>query len=221
MSQPSLRTPTPVLLPPVATGAQGDDPLLHLLFTQSPLYVGVLEWLGDDGRYLSVNPSAALRLGRPIDEIRGQRARDLGMPAEACAAWAQLAAEAERRGTAVRGEWQACTPKGVSSFCTTVVHLPAPAGSAPRFAFLTEELTGKRALEWRLGGAEALSAALTEDVEQPLAQALDVLQVVGDEVETLADIHPDLELEDAVAGLRDATRQSRRAHQRLRELLWG
>ncbi len=220
MSQPSLRAPTPVLLPPVASEPQGDDPLFHLLFTQSPLYVGVLEWLGDDGRYLSVNPATALRLGRPVDEIRGARARDLGLPADACAAWAQLAGEAERRHVATRGEWEARTPHGVSSFRTTVVPLPTPAGSAPRFAFLTEELTAKRALERRLGTAEALTTAL-EDVEQPLAQALDVLQVVGDEVETLADIHPDLELEDAVAGLRDATRHSRRAHQRLRELLFG
>jgi len=197
------------------------DPLLHLLFTQSPLYVGVMELLGDDVRQLAVNPATASRLGRSADDIRGRMSRELGVPAEACAAWARLASEALRRGAPARAEWQVSTERGTECFRSTVVPLPAPARAAPRFAYLTEELTVLRALERRLAGSEAPTKALAADVEQPLAQALHVLDVAGDEVETLVATHPELELGDAADALRDGIRDTRRAHQKLRDLLRG
>lgn len=196
-----------------------DDPLFTLLFDQSPLYAGVVEWLGDDARYLSVNPATAARLGRSPDGIRGRRARDLGLPTDACAAWAHLAADATRRGGPARAEWETSTERGLECFRTTVVPLPSPSGSAPRFAYLTEDLTRLRALEDRLGGTDAPASALARDVEQPLSHALHVLDVAGDEVETLAAIHPEVELSDASDALRDGIRSARRAHQHLRELL--
>jgi PAS fold len=220
MSQPAPSVSTPVLHP-VLVGLDVDDPLFHLLFNQSPLYVGVMEWLGDDARYLAVNPATASRLGRPVEEIRGRHARDLGLPADASAAWAHLVVEAFRRGGPTRAEWQVRTGRGVESFRSTVVPLPAPAGSPPRFAYLTEDLTRLRALEQRLSGTEAPAKSLDADVEQPLAYALRVLDVAGDEVETLAALHPELELDDAADSLRDGIRNTRRAHQKLRDLLWG
>jgi PAS domain-containing protein len=211
----SVEARTPDVVPGV------DDPLFTLLFEQSPLYVGVVEWLGDDARYLAVNPATAARLGRSVDAIRGRRARELGLPTDACAAWAHLFAQAADRSAPVRAEWEATTAEGRKSFRTTVVPLPTPAHAAPRFAYLTEELTRVRALEERLGGSSTSAASLSEDVEQPLAHALHVLDVAGDEVETLAAIHPELELGDAAGALRAGIRTTRRAHQHLREMLLG
>jgi hypothetical protein len=85
---------------------------------------------------------------------------------------------------------------------------------------MTEELTRLRMLEADLGKTEA-SKSLAADVEQPLAAALNVLDVAGDEVETLAACHPELELSDAADALRDGIRNTRRAHQKLRDLLRG
>jgi PAS domain-containing protein len=102
--------------PDVVSGV--DDPLFTLLFEQSPLYVGVVEWLGDDARYLAVNPATAARLGRPAAAIRGRRARELGLPTDACAAWANLYAQAVARGAPVRAEWEATTEDGRKSFRT-------------------------------------------------------------------------------------------------------
>jgi hypothetical protein len=202
-------------------GLDVDDPLFHLLFTQSPLYVGVLEWLGGDARYLAVNPATAVRLGRPASEIRGRFARELGLPPDGCVAWARLVAEALRRGVPIRAEWEVRTERGLECFRSTVVPVPAPPGAAPRFAYLTEDLTRLRALEQRLAGTESPSDVLAADVEQPLANALHVLDVAGDEVETLAAIHPELDLSDAADALRAGIRNTRRAHQKLRDLLQG
>jgi hypothetical protein len=219
MPQTALPVVTPPLPPLFDAPPVGDDPLFTLLFDQSPLYAGVVEWLGDDARYLSVNPATAARLGRAPDGIRGRRARDLGLPTDACAAWAHLAASATRRGGPVRADWETRSERGVECFRTTVVPLPTPPGSAPRFAYLTEDLTRVRSLEDRLGGAHAPKGALARDVEQPLAHALNVLDVAGDEVETLAAIHPELELSDTSEVLREGILHARRAHQTLQSLL--
>jgi PAS fold len=217
---PMLAVPTPAPFP-WATEPILEDPLFQLLFEQSPLYVGVLEWLGDDARYLAVNPATASRLGRRAEDIRGRRARELGLPEEAAHLWGLLAAETLRRGAATQVEWEAALPSGLSSFRSTLVPLPAPAGSPPRFAYLTEDLTQVRALELRLCGPETPAKALAADVEQPLAHALHVLDVAGDEVQTLVATHPEWELEDVADALRDGIRHTRRAHQKLRELLWS
>src|SRR5450631_4840387 len=120
MSQPVLSV-TASSLYPVLAGLDVNDPLFHLLFTQSPLYVGILEWLGEDARYLAVNPATAVRLGRPASEIRGRFARDLGLPAEGCTAWARLVSEALRRGAPIRAEWEVRTERGLECFRSTVV----------------------------------------------------------------------------------------------------
>ncbi|MGO8970878.1 MAG: PAS domain-containing protein [Myxococcaceae bacterium] len=221
MSHPALFAIVPdVACPPFVAEPGVDDPLCDFLFNQSPLGVGVVEWLGDDIRYLAVNPSTAARLGRSVEEIRGRRASELGVPPAAFPALSSLAAEAMQRGAATRRDWEVATLQGLRCFRTTVLPLATPAGRPPRFAYVTEELTRLRELEQRLGGPEG-TKSLATDVEQPLADALGVLDMVGDEVETLVAIHPELELEDAADGLRDARRQTRRAHQNLRHLLWG
>jgi hypothetical protein len=197
-----------------------EDPFCDLLFNQSPLGIGVVEWLGDDVRYLALNPAAAARLGHSTREIRGRRARDFGVPADAFSQLAVLAAEALQRRGPAQLDWSVNTPvRGVRHFRTTVMPLSSPEGHPPRFAFMTEELTRLRALETRLGAGEAPS--LAADVEQPLAHALHVLDLAGDEVETLAACHPELELSDAADALRDGIRNTRRAHQKLRALLQG
>ena len=203
---------------PPAVESNVEDALCTLLFEQTPLGVGVVEWLGDDIRYLAVNPATAARLGRTTEEIRGRRSRELGVPASAATQWALLAAEAARGGGPARADWQVHTVRGLRSFRTTVMPLPTPAGRPQRFAYLTEELTQVRVLEQRLGGPGG-PKALAADVEQPLAHALHVLDVAGDEVETLAACYPELELSDAADALRDGIRNTRRAHQKLRELL--
>jgi PAS domain-containing protein len=221
MPQPVLSAVSPVVLPPPDASPGIDDPLFTLLFDASPLLVGVVEWLGDDARYLAVNPATAGRLGRPADAIRGHRAREFGLPPDASAAWARLAAEALRRRAAVRAEWSATTERGRQAFRTTVVPLPTPPGGAPRLAYLTEDLTRVRSLEHRVEAADVRSVSLALDVEEPLGRALHVLDLAGDELETLVDTHPDLELGDAAEALRDGLGSTRRAHQRLRDLLRG
>jgi hypothetical protein len=219
MSHPVLfAAPSEAALPLFSAEPDLEDPLCDLLFNQSPLGVGVVEWLGDDIRYLALNPASASRLGRTTSEARGRRARDLGVPAAACVQWAGLAAEALRRAGPAQLEWAITTVRGVQSFRTTVTPLPSPTGSPPRFAYMTEELTRLRALEKSLPEARQSLAA---DVEQPLAHALNVLDVAGDEVETVAACHPDLELSDAADALRDGIRNTRRVHQKLRDLLRG
>ena len=72
MPQTAFPLPLPSILPLFEPPSSvEDDPLFTLLFDQSPLYAGVVEWLGDDARYLSVNPATAARLGRSPAGIRG------------------------------------------------------------------------------------------------------------------------------------------------------
>lgn len=221
MSHPALFAAHPdAAFPPLALESNVEDALCTLLFEQTPLGVGVVEWLGDDIRYLAVNPATAARLGRTTEEIRGRRSRELGVPPDAAAQWSLLVAEASGRGGPARAEWEVRTVRGVRSFRTTVMPLPTPQGRPQRFAYLTEELTHLRALEQRLGGPDG-PKSLAADVEQPLAHALHVLDVAGDEVETLAACYPELELSDAADALRDGIRNTRRAHQKLRDLLQG
>ncbi len=213
-------TATPIEAALLRCAVESEDPLYNLLFNQTPLGVGVVEWLGDDLRYLALNPATASRLGCKMSEARGRRGRELGVPADACVQLAGLAEEALRRGGPAVLEWEVNTPRGLRSFRTTATPLPFPVAGPPRFAYMTEELTRVRLLEMRLGGADA-PKSLSADVEQPLSQALHVLGIASDDVETVAACHPEVELEDAAAALRDGIRHAGRAHQKLREMLWG
>lgn len=206
-------------LPQCAVEPDFEDPLCDLLFNQSPLGIGVVEWLGDEFRYLALNPVSAARLGRPTSEIRGQRARDVGVPADAFPQLGLLAAEALQRPGPSQLEWSTKALHGVRHFRTTATAILSPASSPPRFAYMTEELTRLRALEARIVVPQAPS--LAADVEQPLAHALHALDLAGDEVETLVACHPELELSDAADALRDGILNTRRAHQKLRDLLRG
>ncbi len=221
MSYPSFSAVAPNVPSLVDGPPDVDDPICDLLFNHAPLGVGVVEWLGNDMRYLAVNPAAAARLGRSMEEVRGRCASELGVPAAAFPLWSRMAADATQRGLPTRMEWEVDTARGLQCFRSTVQALPTPPGRPLRYAFVTEELTRLRMLEQRLGGPEATTTSLARDVEQPLATALGVLETVGDEVDTMAAIHPELELEDAAHGLRDATRHTRLAHQNLRNLLRG
>ena len=222
MSHTVSSSPTPIedALLHCAVESDCEDPLFSLLFNQSPLGVGVVEWLGDDLRFLAVNEMEASRVGRTAQEIRGWRARDLGAPADVFPQLARLAAEALRRGGPAHLEWSGSWLPEMRHFRTVATPLPSPAGHPPRFAFLSEEVTQLRALEMRLGGPGA-STSLAQDVEQPLAQGLRALGVASDEVETVVACYPELELEDAAQTLREGLRHAERAQRALRQMLSG
>ena len=119
---------TPIEAALLRCAIESEDPLYNLLFNQSPLGVGVVEWLGDDLRYLAVNPAAASRLGCAMSEARGRRGSELGVPADACAQLARLAEEALRRGGPAQLDWEVKTLQGLRSFRTTATPLPGASG---------------------------------------------------------------------------------------------
>ncbi|VTT97883.1 signal transduction histidine kinase : PAS domain S-box OS=Singulisphaera acidiphila (strain ATCC BAA-1392 / DSM 18658 / VKM B-2454 / MOB10) GN=Sinac_7190 PE=4 SV=1: MASE1: PAS_4: PAS_9: PAS_3: HisKA: HATPase_c: Response_reg: Hpt [Gemmataceae bacterium] len=129
------------------------EELLRCFFDAPGEFRGIVELVGDDVRHLSDNAQAIAFFGRSREEMQGRLASDLGVPAEALRLWVERYRESHRTGRPVSFEYPHATPAGERWLSVTVTHLVALSADRPRFSYVVEDVTTRRAT------AEALRAA--------------------------------------------------------------
>jgi PAS domain S-box-containing protein len=128
------------------------------LLAASPDHIFLLD---PSGRFVYVNPAAATVIvaanGRPADEIVGQTARELDLPADFVAQFESQQAQA-RAGHAVIAETRFPSPRGVRSFEYVLSPIYAEDGQLEALAGITRDVEERQRLQRRT--QEALQAVL-------------------------------------------------------------
>jgi len=192
-------------------------------FKHALIPMGVLTWIGDDGRFLEANAASAAELGKQVEEVRGRSALELGIPAPLVKNWGLSLEVAHQVGAPIDVRWQVATAQGMRSFTSRVLPLRDGKDLTDRFGYINHDWTGADrpqhddAAERELI-AGRLAIALAEDIEAPLNQLLALIGIASDEVGALAATNPELEMEECARVLAEATLLTRKAHLPAREL---
>ncbi len=192
-------------------------------FTHATVPMGILTWEGSDGRFIHANAASAAELGKDVREVCGRSALELGIPAPLVRDWGRALEVAHSLRKPIDVRWQLSTVRGMRSFTSRILPLRDGQDLNQRFGFINRDWTGSEIAQLddaaereRLAGR--LASAFAEDVEGPLRQLLALIGVASDEVGTLAETNPELELEECARVLAEATLMTRRAHVPAREL---
>jgi len=192
-------------------------------FKHALVPMGVLTWVGDDGRFLEANAASAAELGMQVAEMRGRSALELGLPAPLVKNWGLSLEVAHQLGAPIDVRWQVATAQGMRSFTSRVLPLRDGRDLTDRFGYINHDWTGADrpqnddAAERELI-AGRLAVALAEDIEGPLHQLLGLIGIASDEVGALAATNPELEMEECARVLAEATLLTRKAHLPARDL---
>jgi diguanylate cyclase (GGDEF)-like protein len=156
----------------------GHDALLSL-FAGVPYQMGVSELTSDDDLVLvSVNPAAAVVLGRPIAEVQGKRISELGLAGPGKGIWLAQYHEALRTGRSVTFEQPSGVPGADEWWMICLTHIGQGPSGHPRFAWIVQDVSERKRNERTQLALYAISeAAQSEDtVPELLAR---VHEIVG------------------------------------------
>jgi signal transduction histidine kinase len=186
--------------------------LLGSIFAHAPIAIGVRGVREGDLVHLADNPRAAAFFGQPAAQLEGRSDRELGVPQAlvdvSLASWrAALATDAP-----VPFELSLPTPEGTRAFVGKLAPIPgfSEAGE-PRFVFLGEDVTHKRALEAgllradRLAGLGALAAGIGHEIKNPAQYVLTYLTHAAERLEGSPYGMLRGEVADVLADVRGAT----------------
>jgi len=152
------------------------EALLRSFFDSPGALRGIVEIVGDDIVFLSVNASAASLYERLPEEVRGKRAIELAVPDEIAQLWLARYRESQRTNRAVT--FELCRPgaNGEAWFSATVDFLgPGPDGH-PRFGYVMFDVTGLR----RTQDALLRSEEKFRQVFDTMADAIQLCELVYD-----------------------------------------
>ena len=137
------------------------------LLAASPDHIFLLD---PAGRFVYVNPAAAAAIvaanGRPADEIVGQTARELGLPADFVSQFEAQQAQA-LAGNAVVAETRFPSPHGVRSFEYVLSPIYAEDGRLEALAGITRDVEERRLLEQRTQKALQAVLAMAKELTAP------------------------------------------------------
>lgn len=156
------------------------ETLLRSFFDSPGALRGIVEVVGDDILFVSVNAAAARLYGRSPEEVRGKRAAELAVPSEIIQLWLSRYRETQRTKEAVTFEVRRPTARGQAWFLATVCFLGTGPGGHPRFAYVIFDVTGLRRAEDALRAAndqlqeadrrkDEFLAVLSHELRNPLA----------------------------------------------------
>ncbi|HXG49564.1 MAG TPA: response regulator [Methylomirabilota bacterium] len=148
---------------------------LRSFFDTAPFLMGVVEWQDDTIRFLSANLATARWLGTTPEALRGCSAADCRCSPQLIESW--LRALREARKTSAPAQFEAGPDQTGQDvfFAFTVSSLATPAGAAPRFCYVAENITEKRRLEQqflraqRMESIGTLASGIAHDLNNVLA----------------------------------------------------
>lgn len=162
------------------------EAILRSVFEFPTLEIGVVELSANDLWFVSVNEAAAKRMGRSPQEVAGQSANQLEVPARYTASFLEHGWRSVRTGTTTRFEYVEETPQGPRSVSVVARPIPPLTGTRPRIAFIAEEPSQRRQ---PAPSTAALDAEAEQQIERLRAlRAIDSAINVGLELPAVLDV---------------------------------
>jgi PAS domain S-box-containing protein len=132
------------------------ESLLRTFFDSAPFRMGVVELEEDDVRFVKINAAFAASIGKPVEEIAGRSASEIGFDRETVDVWRRhyQMSVAERRVVQfenrrhINGRWD--------TLVATVAPIDGCAGSTPRLLFVVEDVTERKQAEEELAQQRVL-----------------------------------------------------------------
>lgn len=149
-----------------AEALRESEATLRAFFETRGLFASIIEWRGDDVRYVTSNKAFAGFFGR--DDIAGLAVRDLNGEDVASAMLDQLKA-IEASGAPVSVEHPVDTPSGTRWFAVTISPVAGRSVDAPRFATASVEITQRKR-------AEAHQKLLIDELHHRVKNMLAIVQ---------------------------------------------
>jgi PAS domain S-box-containing protein len=146
--------------------AQRESEILLRSFFDSPgMLRGIVELVGHEILFVSVNEAAAWLYGRSPAEVCGKRAAELDVPADIAREWLDRYRQSERTGQPVTFELRRATGNSDAWFSATVSCLgPGPTGHS-RFAYVMFDVTRLKRVQEELRASERLYRAIGDSID--------------------------------------------------------
>ncbi|HVN31622.1 MAG TPA: PAS domain S-box protein [Thermoanaerobaculaceae bacterium] len=158
--------------------------LLRGFFDSPGALRGIVEVVGDDILFISVNAAAASLYGRLPEEVRGKRATELGVPGEIARLWLDSYRESQRTNQAVAFELRRPVANGEAWFSATVDYLGSGPDGHPRFGYVMFDVTGLR----RTQDALRRSEEKFRQVFDAMADAIQLCELEFDSEDRAVDV---------------------------------
>ncbi len=123
------------------------EAVLGGLYDTSPLMMGVVELLEDDILHLSDNAAVARFFGNPVERMRNQKASALGAPREHIQQWMRCYRQSWETRQPVTFEYQHITPQKSHWLSATVYYVGTEESGRPRFSYVVEDVSDRKAAE--------------------------------------------------------------------------
>ncbi len=151
------------------------ESVLRSFYDSMPLMMGVVRLEGDDIVHLSDNAAAARFFGRTVEALREARESTLGLRPDVMAAWIERYRQADETGDPVHFEYVHEGPGGQRLLSGTVCKVPVPEGARPKFCYVLEDVTDRRA-------AAAKLLETSTKLEEREATSRAILDTAGDAI---------------------------------------
>lgn len=199
--------------------------LLASIFAHAPIAIGVRAVRGDDLVHVTDNPRSAAFFGRRPEHLSGRTDRELGVPQAivdvSLASWR----EALATDGPVPFELTLPHPEGMRAFVGKLAPIPGLSESGdPRFVFLGEDVSHRRALEAgllradRLAALGALAAGIGHEIKNPAQYVLTYLTHAAERLESSPYGMARGEVADVLADVRGATQGVQRIAMLVKDL---
>ena len=165
---------------------------LRSFFNSGSMMMGIVELVGDDILHLADNQKTANFFGTTPEAMANRLASENGAPRSHVQMWVKHYRQAERTAAPVSFEYPHQTPQGERCLLATVCPISLSPSGRPRFSYIVEDISDRKAAEARLQqnlAREQTLAQLSERMGQTLDLAT-IFRTTTEEVRTI--LHCDL-----------------------------
>ncbi|MEC4882019.1 MAG: PAS domain S-box protein [Scytonema sp. PMC 1070.18] len=127
---------------------------LRSFYNSAPMMMGVVEVVDDDILHLSDNVTSVKFFGTSPEEMQNRLASQMGVPPEYIHTWISHYRESQRTGKSVRFDYQHYQDGKTKWLSAIVSYIGKSDGGCPRFSYIVEDVSDRKAVEKALQQSE-------------------------------------------------------------------
>ena len=160
---------------------------LRSFFDSGSMMMGIVELVGDDIIHLADNQKTAEFFGTTTKALANRRASENGVPPSHIQMWVKHYRQAERTAAPVSFEYPHQSAEGIKWLLATVSPISLGHNGNPRFSYIVENISDRRAVQAQLRQNLSRQQALAE-LSERMRQTLDletIFKTTTEEVRTI------------------------------------